>query len=194
MPHPRRPPLAGLFATIVSLHSLDELILHEDEAYTIASKQSATNVITYRILVDNGAERWLVPKRFSEFYAFRRTLLRLCAASICDCHALHSALAAVLFPSKHERFWCSAETVAIARRDRLDHFLFVMLSILQSPHHLTDCELALCPVLTCIKTFLHVDPSARKELTALPPRRAPSTTLTHRSSSLGLPRRSSGMV
>ncbi|EQC36537.1 hypothetical protein SDRG_05986 [Saprolegnia diclina VS20] len=146
-PTPVRFPLLGLSATILSITK---------------DRQHAS--LAFAILVENGSERWLLHRRFSEFHRFRLELLRLTSKCTCRCQYLWLTLSSMVFPKKEANFlpWRPAERIAMDRQDRLSQFLSVLLILLQQKDHLVACEHAQCPVLGLIHAFLHVVPAARK--------------------------------
>ncbi|OQR97752.1 hypothetical protein ACHHYP_10065 [Achlya hypogyna] len=166
-PTPARFPLFGLSASILSI-----------------TKEVTHSALSYAILVNNGFERWLVHRRYSEFYAFRRAFLRMTSQCSCRCQYLWLTVSSMVFPRKQANFlpWVPAERIAMDRQDQLNQFLNVVLCLLQHKEHLIACEYARCPVLALVKEFFCAVPATKevhvvRDLPPKVPRRLPSHDL-----------------
>ncbi|KDO23545.1 hypothetical protein SPRG_10737 [Saprolegnia parasitica CBS 223.65] len=122
----------------------------------IVSVTREQDVFAYGVLLENGAARWILHKRFSDFHRFRRVLLTMTRCSDCACRLLHAPLAALAFPRRSLAFWRKPERVALDRQDRLTHFLSVLLGLLQPSTHAYTCNGTSCPILRLIRKFLQV--------------------------------------
>ncbi|OQS05440.1 hypothetical protein THRCLA_20621 [Thraustotheca clavata] len=123
------------------------------------TKEPNQRYYTFGILLDNGIERWVLYKRYSDFRRFRQTLLKMTRRPGCDCQYLHLPMSTVAFPGRSAVIlpWQTAERIAIKRQDRLTQFLTVMLSLMQT-RSASTCNNELCPILNLVQRFLQVIP------------------------------------